>query len=198
MKKTIEAIAKTCHEANRAYCESIGDHSQVSWEDAPEWQRTSAINGVIFVMSNPDAGDEASHNSWLAEKRMNGWKYGEVKDTDAKTHPCFLPFNELPPEQQFKDKLFRAIVLANMRTVPGDTIGARRVRTSFNPSELDTVAEFKQDCADLIDDLAGFGNHWPNPADMDDSTSYEKQRCISIAQTRIEEAAMWGVKALTM
>jgi len=27
-------IAKVCHEANRAYCESIGDNSQLSWEDA--------------------------------------------------------------------------------------------------------------------------------------------------------------------
>lgn len=45
---TPEDIAKVCHEANRAYCAGIGDHSQKSWEESPDWQRTSAINGVKF------------------------------------------------------------------------------------------------------------------------------------------------------
>lgn len=31
---TIEQIARVCHEVNRAYCESMGDTSQVPWEDA--------------------------------------------------------------------------------------------------------------------------------------------------------------------
>ena len=32
----IELIAKVCHDVNRAYCKSVGDDSQVSWEDAPD------------------------------------------------------------------------------------------------------------------------------------------------------------------
>jgi hypothetical protein len=48
----------------------------------------------------------------MAEKVAAGWVYGEVKDPDAKppTHPCIVPFEELPPEQQFKDVLFKTIV----------------------------------------------------------------------------------------
>jgi hypothetical protein len=106
------SIAKVCHEANRAYCATLGDHSQPSWEDAPDWQRSSALNGVQFHISNPNAGDAASHESWLGEKEAAGWKYGPVKNPETKEHPCFVPFDQLPPEQQAKDRLFRSIVHA--------------------------------------------------------------------------------------
>lgn len=106
------AVAMICHESNRAYCASIGDSSQDPWQDAPEWQRESAINGVTFHCENPDAGDAASHDNWMAEKLKAGWTYGETKDAEKKTHPCLVPFEDLPAEQQFKDRLFRSLVHA--------------------------------------------------------------------------------------
>lgn len=106
-------IAKITHEVNKAWCEYNGDFSQPSYEDAPEWQTKSAQNGVDFHMKNPDAGDSASHESWLAEKVEDGWIYGPVKDPVLKQHPCMVPFNDLPKEQQFKDRLFRTIVHAS-------------------------------------------------------------------------------------
>lgn len=111
----INSVAMICHEANRAYCRSIGDDSQPAWEDAPEWQQSSAVNGVAFHVANPDAGDSATHDNWMAEKVADGWVYGPVKDPEAKQHPCMVPFDELPIEQQRKDTLFRAIVHALMR-----------------------------------------------------------------------------------
>ena len=53
--ETKEKIAKVCHEANRAYCEALGDYSQTTWEKAPDWQKESAINGVQFHLDNPGA-----------------------------------------------------------------------------------------------------------------------------------------------
>ena len=108
----VERIARVAHEVNRAYCESLGDLSQQPWGLAPKWQRESARLGVYFHMANPDAGPEASHESWASEKLANGWVYGPLKDPIAKTHPCLVPFNELPQEQQAKDFLFRAVVHA--------------------------------------------------------------------------------------
>lgn len=107
---TIEDIARICHEANESLCVTQNDLSQSSWDDAPDWQRQSAINGVKFHINNPDASPAASHNSWLREKLDNGWVYGEVKDIEAKTHPCIQDYEDLPKEQQAKDHLFRAIV----------------------------------------------------------------------------------------
>lgn len=109
---TAEQIARVCHEANKGYCESIGDNSQPTWEQAPEWQKQSAINGVKYHLSNPDSKPEDSHNSWLKEKVETGWVYGPVKDAEKKEHPCMVPYNELPEAQQFKDKLFISIVRA--------------------------------------------------------------------------------------
>jgi len=48
-------IAIVCYEANRAYCKSLGDHSQPHWSDAPKWQQDSAIKGVEFCLANPSA-----------------------------------------------------------------------------------------------------------------------------------------------
>lgn len=106
----IATIAMLCHAVNAAYCLSQGDESQPSWEDAPQWQKDSAMLGVEMHLNNPDASPEQSHESWYAQKEAEGWKYGEVKDAEKKEHPCFLPYAELPDAQKAKDYLFKAVV----------------------------------------------------------------------------------------
>lgn len=107
----LDQIARVCHEVNRAYCQALGDGSQPTWEDAPEWQRASARMGVdLHTMG--DFGPEASHISWMKQKLDDGWVYGDVKDAEAKTHPCLVSFNQLPVAQQAKDFIFRAVVHA--------------------------------------------------------------------------------------
>lgn len=104
------AVARVCHEVNRAFCQSIGDDSQPTWEDAPDWQKRSAVTGVELHLHNPNAKPSDSHESWMAEKIADGWVYGEKKDPEAKTHPCIVPYEQLPIEQQSKDYLFRQVV----------------------------------------------------------------------------------------
>ena len=110
----IEQIAKSCHEANRNHCVRIGDTSQVAWEEAPEWQKQSARNGVEAHLNTlADGGEpkpEESHEGWLKEKTDDGWVYGEVKDADKKTHPCCVPYDELPDDQKEKDAIFIGVV----------------------------------------------------------------------------------------
>ncbi len=65
---TPEDIAAVCHEANRMYCHALGDNSQPAWVDAPDWQRSSAVNGVLFHLGHPSADPAASHQNWLNEK----------------------------------------------------------------------------------------------------------------------------------
>ena len=106
----IEQIAKTCHEVNKAFCESVGDLSQPSWENAPQWQKESAINGVNFHLSSPDSQPCDSHNNWTKEKIEAGWVYGDTKNPETKEHPCLVPYEQLPKDQQTKDALFIAVV----------------------------------------------------------------------------------------
>lgn len=111
-----EQIACVCHEANRAYCETISDFSQKSWADAEEWQRESARKGVKFALAELFAGREpspaAQHESWLKEKLATGWKYGPIKDAEKKEHPCIMPYLELNGLQKIKDSIFIGIVKA--------------------------------------------------------------------------------------
>ena len=97
-------VARACHEVNRSYCAISGDAHIKVWEEAPEWQKTSAVKGIFGVLkgNNP----EQSHESWLAEKKLTGWKYGPVKNEETKEHPCFVPYSELPEAQKVKDKLY--------------------------------------------------------------------------------------------
>lgn len=110
--KMIVTIAKVCHEANKAFCESIGDNSQVSWEEAEEWQKESSRNGVLFVLGNSNVTPETVHQNWVNDKLKAGWVYGPVKDPAKKTHPSMVEFSKLSENEKYKDKLFVAIVKA--------------------------------------------------------------------------------------
>lgn len=63
------------------------------------------------------------------------------------------------------------------------TVGEQRVRTSFNPSQTDVVAQIKQKSAELIN--------------LCEELKAKDGRLASLAQTSYEEAAMWAVKAAT-
>lgn len=109
---TEEQIAELCHAVNAAYCRLLGDASQPSWEQAPQWMRESALDGVRFHLRNPRAAPSASHYNWMRTKLAEGWRYGPVKDPERKEHPCLVAFGLLPPEQQAKDALFTYTVRA--------------------------------------------------------------------------------------
>lgn len=159
----IATIAMVCHEANRAYCESIGDNSQLNWNDAPDWQRKSAILGVEFHLTNPFASPSDSHISWLKEKKADGWKYGEVKNVDKKEHPCYVPYNQLPIEQRMKDYIFSSIVKSFIKmkedlgvyklgeNIKVNSEALEAVGFSFNPSGNSQVDQAKLYSAKLID-----------------------------------------------
>jgi hypothetical protein len=112
MRIALHEIARLAHEVNRAYCEGTGDHSQKPWDEAPRWQKDSAVAGVQGILDGSIKTPEDSHESWMRLKLAEGWKYGEYKDADEKTHPCLVPYDELPEGQKVKDHLFRAVVEA--------------------------------------------------------------------------------------
>lgn len=130
--------AMAAHEANRVYCRALGDLSQEPWDSAPDWQRESALKGVDGVFAG--AGPEKSHEGWLEEKRTAGWTFGATKDPVAKTHPCFVPYAELPPEQREKDVIFvssvrmMAMALGYGPSLPQGVDGGTRISDSLTTS----------------------------------------------------------------
>ena len=65
----------------------------------------------------------------------------------------------------------------------GMSVGANRVRESFNPSKDNLVDKIKRYTADLID--------------LCEDLKHLDPRLAALAQTAYEEAAMWAVKAAT-
>ncbi len=106
----VEEIAQVCHEVNRMYCLMTGDTSQSLWGDCPDWQKDSAIHGVQNVIDNPNLDPGDSHKNWYKQKEAEGWVYGKEKDAEKKTHPCMVPYDQLPAKQRAKDALFIAVV----------------------------------------------------------------------------------------
>lgn len=111
---TPQQIAAVCHEANRTYCEALGDPAQrlPPWDQAPAWQRESCVLGVMAILEGRITEPSQSHESWLEHKRAEGWTYGPVKDVEKKQHPCFVPYEQLPADQRVKDQLFFNVVQA--------------------------------------------------------------------------------------
>lgn len=105
-ERTIELAAEAAHEVNRAFCAALGDTSHHPWAETPETIKESARVGVRLIIKNPTTGPEQQHQAWLEFKRQGGWTWGPSKDPDTKTHPCLVPYQQLPPWERAKDTLF--------------------------------------------------------------------------------------------
>lgn len=91
------------HEANKEIQQQTGEFiPQLS-----EHLTKSILDGVYYVLDNPNCTPEQQHNNWCYFKRADGWKYGPNKDFERKEHPCLVPYSELPEIQQRKDSVFR-------------------------------------------------------------------------------------------
>ena len=49
------------------------------------------------------------HGGWVQAYIDMGWTYGPVRDTEAKTHPDMVPFDQLEQREQDKDAVFIAL-----------------------------------------------------------------------------------------
>ncbi|MCI4645150.1 MAG: RyR domain-containing protein [Hyphomonadaceae bacterium] len=106
------AIARTVHEAIRAWAAAHGQPAMPHWRQAPRWMKESTLESVDFVLNNPGANDGHQHDQWMDQKKRDGWVYGPNKDADKKTHPMMVPFADLPDMEKRKDALLKAVVLA--------------------------------------------------------------------------------------
>ena len=69
------AIARVAHEVNRHYCMSLGDYSQVPWDQSPKDVQDSAVAGVRAHLANPKLTPQQSHDAWCSVRMAAGWTY---------------------------------------------------------------------------------------------------------------------------
>jgi hypothetical protein len=105
----LDVIARTVHEAMRAYREALGEAPLPRWEDAGRMQDASreAVESALSCLTA-----RAQHEAWVAAKRRDGWSYGPTKDAHNKTHPSLVDFDRLPATEQRKDEVVLAVVHA--------------------------------------------------------------------------------------
>jgi ryanodine receptor 2 len=44
------------------------------------------------------------HEVWAETRIKQGWIYGEQRNDELKTHPCLIPYEELPEEEKEYDR----------------------------------------------------------------------------------------------
>lgn len=150
----IAIVAAACHEANRAHCKSIGDDSQPAWEDAPEWQKSSAVLQVTKILDGEVTSPEQEHESWSAQKTADGWIYGPVKDPEKKEHPCLVPYDQLPPEQREKDGIFFATATAKLAELAGGPAAVVGAEGAESDPEIEAAALSEPPTCDAEDESA--------------------------------------------
>lgn len=104
-----EVIARVVHEAHRALQVELGEDAiSPPWDEAPEWLRAGTLAGVQEALDG--AAPWELHETWCARRFADGWRYGAVKDAQAKTHPLLRDYDMLPDDQRRKDELMASIV----------------------------------------------------------------------------------------
>jgi len=46
-----------------------------------------------------------AHDNWARQRLQEGWKYGPVRDDVTKSHPCLVPYDQLPESEKEYDRL---------------------------------------------------------------------------------------------
>lgn len=57
---------------------------------------------------------EQVHDVWSAGRIAEGWIYGEERNDKNKTHPCLVPYSDLPESEREYD---RATALATLKLI---------------------------------------------------------------------------------
>ena len=45
-----------------------------------------------------------THDIWAAQRLTEGWKYGTTRNDTLKTHPCLVPYEDLPESEKEYDR----------------------------------------------------------------------------------------------
>jgi ryanodine receptor 2 len=66
---------------------------------------------------------ENTHEVWAKRRLADGWTYGPRRDDGAKSHPCLVPYAELPESEKDYDRAtametLKAILSLGYRIVP--------------------------------------------------------------------------------
>jgi len=106
-----EEIARVIHTQNAELQRIQGDPvPSLPWDSESDELR----QGVIRNVAKARAGmtPRMLHEEWVRDKQEHGWTLGPEKDSERRTHPCLVPYWDLPDYQRDKNRLFVSTVRA--------------------------------------------------------------------------------------
>jgi ryanodine receptor 2 len=64
-----------------------------------------------------------THDVWAAQRLASGWSFGPTRDDAARTHPCLVPYEQLPESEKEYDRrtaaeALKAILTLGYRILP--------------------------------------------------------------------------------
>lgn len=66
---------------------------------------TSDVNLTDELLELREAIAEHFHDVWASERVSEGWTYGEQRNNELKTHPCMVPYEDLPAPAKEYDRI---------------------------------------------------------------------------------------------
>lgn len=111
MKTPLERKAEFVY--NGARIAAIAANAPIipEWWDDREKPFKDQFLKVIQKQCGPDRSSDPEHlhNTWMEAYFEMGWVYGEVRDTEKKTHPDLVPYWDLGQLERDKDAVFVAL-----------------------------------------------------------------------------------------
>jgi len=110
----IEQIAKTIHYGLLQYCETLKMNiSGEYWDECTHWYKKTLMWNVDQVITgSPSMSPERTHENWMTEQLVDGWKYAATYNEEKKEHPFMLPYRQLPDEGKGYVLLFLSMAKA--------------------------------------------------------------------------------------
>lgn len=109
-QKLLYMLAESCHEATKVISEQILSEEKKEWKLIDSKTKAKLLNAVNRAIEEKITDPAIAHANWITDMEKDGWQYGDKLDEENKTHPCMVPYDQLPVGQQTKDYIFLAIL----------------------------------------------------------------------------------------
>jgi len=65
---------------------------------------TSCIELPEAILEVRELLAKNTHETWAAQRLAEGWQYGAERNDALKTHPCLIPYEDLPESEKQYDR----------------------------------------------------------------------------------------------
>lgn len=104
--RTLVDIAQECHTKNNELMMMNGEEQNGNWDSLDRHTKFINLKSVIKALENPDLTAKDMHDEWMNNKIADGWKFGDVKDPELKTHPLIIDYDLMKDVDKMKDQIF--------------------------------------------------------------------------------------------